>query len=485
MSFKVFTCVVLSLIAALTEVAHGQQLRYQMKPDQVVGYNVTITAITPTSTDTMQGVITYKGLQTQGDTLTLEYNGGLKKTSKSSVPLGGPGGFRGGPRGFGRGGPGGPGGFPRSPFDQPDFRGLVQSTNTIVMSHTGDVKNLRGDSQLPFLLGNLCLMPFEALPEDGAKEWQEGNGLTITSGSNSDSRFGPRFGPFANNNEEEKKTGGGETVAYRIQGDDGKSVTIAKTYTLSSPPATADDTGFAINGSGTYVFNRELGVPESTDMKMDLKVTSNNSDVKIPLTVAFKRMSDDEMAAHKKKVEEEKAALMLLATRHQRPLSPEEHKDAMERVQSKDEKVILKVLVDMNKNPRKEILKEDVEFMVHVGLLLNHDNEEIRKAAEVLWERWGTSVEKHASEDDKKRVAEAVKQHEEMAGNPFEVEGEDDGKGIRTWSDKSGRFKVEGEFQQLQGGMVVLKDKDGKTVRVPKARLSESDQKLIEKLSKK
>jgi hypothetical protein len=52
-------------------------------------------------------------------------------------------------------------------------------------------------------------------------------------------------------------------------------------------------------------------------------------------------------------------------------------------------------------------------------------------------------------------------------------------------SDKSGRFKVEGEFQQLQGGMVVLKDKDGKTVRIPKARLSESDQTLIEKLSKK
>jgi hypothetical protein len=123
--------------------------------------------------------------------------------------------------------------------------------------------------------------------------------------------------------------------------------------------------------------------------------------------------------------------------------------------------------------------------MVHVGLLLNHDNEEIRKAAEVLWEHWGTSVEKHASEEDKQRVAEAVKQHEEMAGNPFEVEGEDDGKGIRTWREKSGRFKVEGEFQQLQGGLVILKDKDGRTVRIPKAMLSELDQKLIEKLFKK
>lgn len=485
MSFKVFSCVVLGLMLPLTEIANGQQMRYQMKPDQVVGYNVTITATTPTSTDTMQGVITYKGLQTQGDTLTLEYNGGLKKTSKSSVPLGGSGGFRGGPRGFGRVGPGGPGGFPRSPFDQPDFRGLVQSTNTIVMTNAGDVKNLRGDSQLPYLLGNLCLMPFEALPEDGAKEWQEGNGLTITSGSNSDSRFGPRFGPFANNNEEEKKTGGGETVAYRIQGDDGKSVTIAKTYTLSSPPATQDDTGFAINGSGTYVFNRELGVPESTDMKMDLKVTSNNSDVKIPLTVAFKRMSDDELAAHKKLLEEEKAKAHEFATRHSRPMPPEDLKRVMGNLTSDNEARILKELVELSRSTRREIFKEDVELPVQVGLLLTHKNPMIQQAAKVIWDKWGAAVEKHASEDDKKRVAEAVKQHEEMAGNPFEVEGEDDGKGIRTWSDKSGRFKVEGEFQQLQGGMVVLKDKDGKTVRVPKARLSDSDQKLIEKLSKK
>lgn len=86
--------------------------------------------------------------------------------------------------------------------------------------------------------------------------------------------------------------------------------------------------------------------------------------------------------------------------------------------------------------------------------------------------------------EDKARVAKSVEQYEEMAGNPFEVEGDDNGKGIRTWSDKSGRFKVEGEFQELLGGLVVLKGKDGKVVRIPKSRLSESDQKLIEKLSK-
>ncbi len=253
----------------------AQPLRYNIQPKQIVAYNVTITATTPASTDTLQGVIVYTGTEVAGDVLTLEYNGGLRKTTKSTASTGGPrGGF-----GRGPGGPRGPGGagFPRSPFDQPDFRGLVQSTNTLVITNTGKIESMRGDSQLPYLLGNLSLMPFESLPTEAVKEWADGNGLTITSGDNSNSRFGPRFGSFANNNEEEIKTGGGENVTYKIQNDDGKLVKIAKTYLMTSPAATSKDTGFTMNGTGTYVFNRELGIPESTDFKIDLAVTSNNS----------------------------------------------------------------------------------------------------------------------------------------------------------------------------------------------------------------
>lgn len=460
----------------------AQPLRYNIQPKQIVAYNVTITATTPASTDTLQGVIVYTGTEAARDILTLEYNGGLRKTTKSAASTGGPrGGF-----GRGPGGPRGPGGagFPRSPFDQPDFRGLVQSTNTLVITNTGKIESMRGDSQLPYLLGNLSLMPFESLPTEAVKEWADGNGLTITSGDNSNSRFGPRFGPFANNNEEEIKTGGGENVTYKIQNDDGKLVTIAKTYLMTSPAATSKDTGFTMNGTGTYVFNRELGVPESTDFKIDLTVDSNNSQVKVPIAVAWKRMSEQELAEHQKLVEKEKAALAERLTRHSRPLTADEHKDIMNRITSKDEEVILKLLVDMNKNPRPEILKEDVEIMVQAGLLLVHENEKIREASEVLWKRWGTAVEKHASDKDKARVAAALKQQEEMAGNPFEEEGSDDGKGVRTWSDKTGKFKVEGEFQEMKGTVVVLKGKDGKIVRIPKARLSEDDQKLIEKLAK-
>ena len=64
------------------------------------------------------------------------------------------------------------------------------------------------------------------------------------------------------------------------------------------------------------------------------------------------------------------------------------------------------------------------------------------------------------------------------------TEGEDDGKETRTWSDTSGRFKIEAEFHKLDGRFVVLKKADGKLVRIPKARLSKADQALVDRLSK-
>ncbi len=57
-------------------------------------------------------------------------------------------------------------------------------------------------------------------------------------------------------------------------------------------------------------------------------------------------------------------------------------------------------------------------------------------------------------------------------------------KGPRQWTDKTGRFKIEAEFVELQGTTVVLKGKDGKQIKVEEARLSTDDQALIERLTK-
>ncbi len=53
---------------------------------------------------------------------------------------------------------------------------------------------------------------------------------------------------------------------------------------------------------------------------------------------------------------------------------------------------------------------------------------------------------------------------------------------LRTWTDVTGRFKVEAEFVETKGDVVALKRKDGTRLEIPLARLSEPDKQLVKSL---
>jgi hypothetical protein len=56
---------------------------------------------------------------------------------------------------------------------------------------------------------------------------------------------------------------------------------------------------------------------------------------------------------------------------------------------------------------------------------------------------------------------------------------------VRTWSDKSGKFKIEAEFVEILEGKVKLKRADGKVIEVPLASLSRDDQQYLRELMRK
>ncbi|MCM2370966.1 SHD1 domain-containing protein [Aporhodopirellula aestuarii] len=466
-AFVLFFC--LSLIFSN---ASAQPLEYQLSKDQVVAYRVTVTATLPSSVETLKGLIAFTGKGTDNANQIVEYRGGLTKSTKSTVARTMP--MRGGFRGRPGGGP------PRGPFDQPNFRGLTQSTSTLVISSKGDIVSMRGDSQLPYLLGNLALMPFEQLPAEGESEWGDGTSLTITSKEES-SRFGPRFGPFAQGNEEETTTGGGEKSEYRIQTDDGKLVSILKTYSLNSPAATSKDTGFEMSGSGTWVFNRELGMSESMDFKVDMTVESGNSSTKIPLTIEWNRIPEQEYKDFLKEREELRAAAIAKAKEPAYPvkISESNKKRILSRLNHSQWGVVWGELQSLSRSRMTGLVAEDMDLMVVVGGLRSNSNDKVKAAAEVIWKKWGASFEELASEEQKAAAAGAAEE-----SNPFIVVTADDMSGPRQWSDKSGRFKIEAEFVALEGTTVVLKGKDGKQIKVDKARLSPDDQAVIERLAK-
>jgi hypothetical protein len=54
---------------------------------------------------------------------------------------------------------------------------------------------------------------------------------------------------------------------------------------------------------------------------------------------------------------------------------------------------------------------------------------------------------------------------------------------LRTWSDKSGKFKLTAKFLELKDGKVRLEQENGKTVGIPIEKLADADRKLAEELA--
>ena len=271
--------------------APAAPLRYQWKQGQVLAYEVQITADRSDVTDAMKGVITYTVEGLDGEQGRITFRGGLQRTK---TPKPGQDAGRGGPPFGPRFGPPGFPSFPRGPFDSNPFKGLSTGTNQLVVTPQGNVQSMQGDSQLPYLLGNLSLIVFEPLPDKPEATWTISSGVTITE--EGDQRSGPPFfrppgipgGPFGGG-QPDKQTAGSEGTSFTIESDDGKRVTAAKRYELNQPETNGEST--QLKGSGKWVFNRELGVSESLDFQQQLIAREGNTTTTIPLTVKYRRLS--------------------------------------------------------------------------------------------------------------------------------------------------------------------------------------------------
>ncbi|HEX5105699.1 MAG TPA: SHD1 domain-containing protein, partial [Pirellulaceae bacterium] len=64
--------------------------------------------------------------------------------------------------------------------------------------------------------------------------------------------------------------------------------------------------------------------------------------------------------------------------------------------------------------------------------------------------------------------------------NPFATAAETK---RRTWTDSTGKFKIEASFSGKEGNDVLLTRADGKTIKLPLAKLSKEDQEHVAKIS--
>jgi hypothetical protein len=426
------------------------KLRYALQQDQTVGYRIEIIADRDDATETLQGVVTYKCKSAEKDVLQLTYAGGLSKSSKAKPSEGrsrfGAPPF--GPRMFGPSRAFGP-------FSNTLFKGLITTTNDLTLTSLGEIQSMQGDSQLPYLLGNASLLIFEPLPEQAEESWSVTTGISITE------EGGRRGLPYRLPFEPEspkRTTTGSEIHTYRVRSIDGPRIIVDKTYRLDSPAVNKDVSGFEINGTGTWTFNRELGISESLELKQKLIFQKGNTTTAIPMTIKYNRLSEAELTAHqeeqKQKQEEAKKRLAEIQEKQANtPLTEQEIRKVLEGLESDS---VTSVLMALQKLQQKNPQNSDPRIALAVDALKEHENSHVKQIVKIVAEKWPLP---------EGVLSVAAKK--------------------RTWSDSSGTFTVVAEFLALEGDTVRLKrSDDGKELEVPLSRLSEADQKAARELAK-
>jgi hypothetical protein len=282
-------------ILPVVSVSRAEAPRYRWQPNQQFAYDVQVTADLPDKVETLSGRIVYR-VRSTGEPLKISYQGGLAKSAKNK------------PSASSRPGPFGPPGFfappPPGPFDRPvnPFQGLTQTSNEITLTSQGEVQAMEGSSQLPYLLGNLSLLVFEPLPESDQPSWKVESGVTIAQKAERSRGFGPFGDPFFRpGNDKDKTRAGEDSTSFTLNKEMGQLVSYQKTYRLHSP---GDEATITIDGNGTWTFNRQLGMSESLDFNQKISIQRENVSLAIPVTVKYRRMSDEEWA----KLEQERMA---------------------------------------------------------------------------------------------------------------------------------------------------------------------------------
>ena len=338
-------CLLVALAPTITLAAAAGPLRYRFQPDRQFAYEVEIKADMPTEVETLKGVISYKVTST-GDPLKVTYNGGLKKSTKTKP------GKSSGRSGFGPPGFGPRGGFPfpmgmGGPFGRSSnpFKGLITTTNDVTLTPRGHILAMTGDSQLPYLLGNLSILIFEPLPEKEQNSWKVDNGVTITEEGDQPDGFGPpmpHFGPFGRGaNRPDKTAAGSESASFTQKNTSSQNSTFQKTYHLHSPGGDEDVT---IDGSGQWTFNRQLGIPESFDANYRLTVDENNVKLTIPVSIKYRRLSDGEWA----KIQKEREVAAQAQRQKLEQINAEKKAKADSPIQGDERKQILQALKSNN-----------------------------------------------------------------------------------------------------------------------------------------
>ena len=283
---------------------------------------------------------------------------------------------------------------PRIPTDLGrGFRG-----HELTLDNRGRVINQRGESQLPFVLGNLAQVLIEPLPADAVESWTQTESTTIRISS----EWPPRS-PFRRDVEQERLNAE-ETTTFTITDVSADAVVIQKEYRLATIETVKDQPRMELAGSGEITFDRQRQLPTALDYKASFIVREDNQEVKHPLTVTYRLLSAEELAAYDERVAAAAAEMKAAPTGEQREA-------LLADLSSNEVTRGRKALIEIQpKEPPADQM--DADLAAALAKWLGSDDQSLRHLAAQALEKWGTSEEipqlLAALDDDSQIVANSA-----------------------------------------------------------------------------
>lgn len=346
--------------------ADSQPLRYAWKTGEEHAFKTEITIDTDDETDTHSGTPSYRVQSAEEGTIKLQFNSGLHKSSKPKARAGA---FPGIPP------------FPRPPrFGGPTF----PQARVLTINDRGKVITEEGESQLPYLLGDLALLPLVPLPKGNEKSWTVSRETTISI--TQDTGFRHPF--FDRRGGDKKLVKADEELVYAISKTEGDLSTIKESYTLEALEQVKGKPSMEMIGDGTYQFDMKLGGPVSYESKLTLVLREGNTTTEIPITISMKRIDTAEL----EKMRKESAAAAEKAkadadAEMRKPLDPSELTALIDDLNGDDKGAAKKAL---DKLAKKVPMEPNPNVSAAIERHIISDDFWTRKSAAAAMEKWAT-----------------------------------------------------------------------------------------------
>lgn len=278
-------------------------LKYSGAPGDVWVYEATIEIDTPDFVETHQGQLTYQITAVRETEFDLTSSGMLQPSRRRKATN------RDGLRGF-------PDPFADRAMTAPFF-GTMQPKQ-LTVDRTGKLirqastPGFPGLGQNPFrsdepgykgyLLDDASLLPFERLAEKPQPSWSHSQDLNVTL--KQFVRLSPHS-PFGR--ETESTLGGKETIEFSVKDATTSLVMLHKKYSLTAGGSGVGKS-LELSGEGWVRFDAKLGATVSSEMKLTLKQTTDNVTVNVPISMQYRKLTNEELATLRERAQAALAA---------------------------------------------------------------------------------------------------------------------------------------------------------------------------------